>query len=73
MRSDLVFRAYAQVSSRYQLCQLTTEATRKFHRPNTRLQDTINDVLFRFQSMNPVGSSTEAASGEQSVRQRDAA
>jgi hypothetical protein len=29
------------------LCQLASKATRKFHRPNTRIQDTTNDVLQR--------------------------
>jgi len=30
------------------LCQLVSKATRKFHRPNTRIQETMNDVLNRF-------------------------
>jgi hypothetical protein len=29
------------------LCQLASKATRKFHRPSTRLQDTMNNVLDR--------------------------
>jgi hypothetical protein len=29
------------------LCQLASKATRKFHRPNTRIQDTMNQVLDR--------------------------
>lgn len=45
MRSDLVFGAALDVSNRYQLCQLTAKAARRLHKPNTRLQDTINDVL----------------------------
>ena len=53
MRSDLVFGALCQVSNRYQLCQLASKATRKLHKPNTRLQDTTNEVLVRFQSTNP--------------------
>lgn len=48
MRSDLVFQAVAQVSNRYRLCKSAFKATRKFHRPNTRLPETINDVLIRF-------------------------
>ncbi len=48
MRSDLVFGALSHVSNRYQLCQLASKATRKLHRPNTRLQDTTNEVLGRF-------------------------
>ncbi len=46
MRSDLVFGALSHVSNRYQLCQLASKATRKLHKPNTRLQDTTNEVLW---------------------------
>ena len=45
MRSDLVFGALSHVSNRYQLCQLASKATRKLHKPNTRLQDTTNEVF----------------------------
>jgi hypothetical protein len=53
MRSDLVFGALSHVSNRYQLCQLASKATRKLHKPNSRLQDTTNEVLVRFRSTNP--------------------
>jgi hypothetical protein len=53
MRSDLVFGALSHVSNRYQLCQLASKATRKLHKPNTRLQDTTNEVLDRFHTANP--------------------
>ena len=53
MRSDLVFGALSHVSNRYQLCQLASKATRKLHKPNTRLQDTTNEVLCRFHESNP--------------------
>jgi hypothetical protein len=53
MRSDLVFGALSHVSNRYRLCQLASKATRKLHKPNTRLQDTTNEVLGRFQTTNP--------------------
>jgi hypothetical protein len=53
MRSHLVFGALAQISNRYRLCKLATKATRKIHRPNTRLQDTINEVFIRVQGTNP--------------------
>jgi hypothetical protein len=36
------------VQNRYMLCQLVSKATRKFHRPSTRVQDTMNEVLKRF-------------------------
>lgn len=59
MRSDLVFGALSSVSNRYRLCQLASKATRKLHKPNTRLQDTTNEVLVRFHSTNP-GIATQA-------------
>jgi hypothetical protein len=72
MRSDLVFRALSHVSNRYQLCQLASKATRKLHKPNTRLQDTTNEVLNRFQSANPGAQAAEEAAA-QSVERRRAA
>ena len=53
MRSELIFGALTHVSNRYQLCQLASKATRKLHKPNTRLQDTMNDVLVRFREQSP--------------------
>ena len=47
MRSDLVFEALHTLRNRYMLCQLASKATRKFHRPNTRVQETMNSVLGR--------------------------
>jgi len=32
------------------LCQLASKATRKFHKPNTRIQETMNEVLDRIAS-----------------------
>ena len=60
MRSDLVFGALAQVSNRYRLCKLATKATRKIHRPHTRMQDTINDVLTRFHQSHPESATVKA-------------
>jgi hypothetical protein len=48
MRSDLIYGALGTVGNRYTLCQLVSKATRKFHKPNTRVQETMNDVLVRF-------------------------
>ena len=45
MRSDLVFDALHTMRNRYMLCQLASKATRRFHRPNTRIQETMNEVL----------------------------
>jgi len=73
MRSDLVFGALSNVSNRYQLCQLASKATRKLHKPNTRLQDTTNEVLGRFQTTNPGSVATIEASAQQPVETRRAA
>ena len=48
MRSDLIYDALDTVRNRYLLCQLISKATRKFHKPNTRVQETMNEVLERF-------------------------
>jgi len=55
MRSDLIYGALTHISNRYQLCQLASKATRKLHKPNTRLQDTTNEVLVRFHEVSPMG------------------
>jgi len=54
------------------LCQLASKATRKLHKPNTRLQDTTNDVLLRFHGSNPAAEAI-AASQHHAVEQRRAA
>jgi hypothetical protein len=73
MRSDLVFGALSHVSNRYQLCQLASKATRKLHKPNTRLQDTTNEVLGRFQTTNPGAAvPVEAHAAEPQERRRAA-
>lgn len=47
MRSKLVFAAIDHFHNRYALTMLSAKATRKLHRPNTRVADTINDALLR--------------------------
>ena len=59
MRSDLIFGALTHVTNRYQLCQLAAKATRKLHKPNTRLQDTTNEVLDRFKETVPMDDGVE--------------
>jgi len=73
MRSDLVFGALSHVSNRYQLCQLASKATRKLHKPNTRLQDTTNEVLVRFRTTNPGSSAAAVAPVVEPVQHRRAA
>ena len=60
MRSDLIFGALTHVNNRYQLCQLAAKATRKLHKPNTRLQDTTNEVLDRFKETVPMNDGSES-------------
>ena len=73
MRSDLIFGALTHVTNRYELCQLASKATRKLHKPNTRLQDTTNEVLGRFQTTNPGSAAHIDASAQQPVETRRAA
>lgn len=73
MRSDLVFGALTHVKNRYELCQLASKATRKLHKPNTRLQDTTNEVLDRFKDSVPTGESTEAPVQKVTLEERRAA
>jgi hypothetical protein len=58
MRSDLIFGALTHVTNRYELCQLASKATRKLHKPNTRLQDTTNEVLDRFRETVPMNAAS---------------
>jgi hypothetical protein len=69
MRSDLVFGALSHVKNRYQLCQLASRATRKLHKPNTRVQETMNDVLVRFEHSNPASAVTVAPVAQVPVRE----
>ena len=45
MRSDLVFGAYSHTPNRYQLCLLVAKGARRLHTPQTRFQETTNDVF----------------------------
>ncbi len=47
MRSELVFAAERTLPNRYSLCRLVSTAIRKFHRPNTRVEETTDAVLRR--------------------------
>jgi hypothetical protein len=57
MRSDRVFGALANVSNRYLLTMLAAKAIRRFHRPNTRIEETANEVFVRFSRAKPNGTS----------------
>jgi hypothetical protein len=60
MRSELVFDAMTHVSNRFLLVQLAAMATRKLHRPNTRIEETMNDVLVRFSHADPIAGVPDA-------------
>jgi hypothetical protein len=54
MRSELISEAMSQVPNRYLLAKLLAKATRSFHRPGCRIQDTTNDVLARISRSDPI-------------------
>ena len=56
MRSDHVFDAMEKVSNRFLLAKVLAKATRKFHKPAARIEETINDVLVRCASDNPIAN-----------------
>lgn len=47
MRSQLVTSALKHIPNRYLLTRITARAIRGFHRPNTRIAETANEVLLR--------------------------
>lgn len=59
MRSERVFGAMAHVPNRFLLTKLVAAATRKFHRPNTRIQETMDDVLVRFSQAYPMSEAEQ--------------
>lgn len=73
MRSELIFGALTHVHNRYQLCQLASKATRKLHKPNTRLQDTTNEVLGRFHTTNPGTAAPVQEAAAPAIERRRAA
>jgi hypothetical protein len=67
MRADLTFMALACESNRYLLARLIAKATRKLHRPNTRVQDTMNDAFERFGCSKPRADRRAAEAASSSV------
>lgn len=61
MRSERVFAAMTYVPNRFLLTKLAAAAARKFHRPNTRMQETMDKVLLRFSEANPMAEAEESA------------
>ena len=54
MRSELIFGAMERVPNRFLLVQALSAATRGFHKPGIRIQDTVNDILVRFGHADPI-------------------
>jgi hypothetical protein len=54
MRSELIFGAMTYVSNRFLLTRLASKAARGFHRPNTRIEETLNEVFERFSHAQPL-------------------
>lgn len=66
MRSELVYQAQRHIPNRYLLTRVVTAATRRFHRPNTRLEETTNEVLVRVCQTNPIRSGASSSPGRSS-------
>ncbi|WP_433969166.1 hypothetical protein [Tunturiibacter gelidiferens] len=71
MRSELIFKAVAYESNRYKLVRLVAKGTRKLHRPNTRVQDTTNEMLERLSE--PAETSKTVVIGRAPVQKQRAA
>jgi hypothetical protein len=61
MRSELVFGAMAHVPNRFLLTNLAATATRKFHRSHARIQETVTEVLLRFNHVRPIPRTQESS------------
>ena len=73
MRSNLIYDALDTVNNRYLLCQIVSKATRKFHKPTTRIQETMNDVLVRVGGADVQQEVMTAPNGDVAEPQRRAA
>jgi hypothetical protein len=67
MRNELTFRALARDPNCFRLCMVLARATRKLHRPNTRVQETMNDTLVRLSGPRPT---VTAPAGEPASTQK---
>ena len=64
MRSELIFGAMTYVSNRFLLTRVASKATRSFHRPNNRIEDTANEVFERFAHGNPLAVASYAGNSQ---------
>jgi hypothetical protein len=60
MRSELIFGAMTSVPNRFLLTRLASKAIRSFHRPNTRVEETANEVFERFTHVHPLAGASDA-------------
>jgi hypothetical protein len=60
MRSELIFGAMTYVPNRFLLTRLASKAIRSFHRANSRVEDTANEVFERFTHVNPLAGVSNA-------------
>jgi hypothetical protein len=67
MRPDLVFAATKYVPNRYLLMRLASKAVRKLHKPNTRIQETMNHVFFLFNRSNPMAAAFASRHPEETL------
>ena len=56
MRSEMVFAAERTLPNRYMLCRVLATATRKFHKPATRIEDTTDALLRRIAKAHAVST-----------------
>lgn len=81
MRSEMVFAAEHRLPNRYMLCRVLATATRKFHKPATRIEDTTDAMLRRIASADaaapwlgaPLTVALANGRSEISIRARDQA
>jgi len=62
MRSELVFGALAKVPNRFMLTKVAAMATRRFHRPWARIQETVTEVLLHFNHASAIHRTQEPCS-----------
>ena len=67
MRADLAFTALADESNRYQLTKSVAKVTRMLHRPNTRVQDTMNEAFQWLGRLKPGAAKASMAREDSSV------
>jgi hypothetical protein len=61
VRSEMVFAAEHRLPNRYMLCRVLASATRKFHKPATRIEDTTDAMLRRIANANAAALGMDSA------------